>query len=234
MKSAAAAAAPDAGTAGRHGGATSGRSARPAAVWLALAAVLLAGCETLRELIAPVPQVVVQPVSTWEAHARDLSRFTHWSLLGSLAVRSGGKATRVTMRWRQTDDSYLVRLMGPLGVGLLEVAGSPSEVEARFSNGRRARAASPEALLEQEIGWSVPLQGLRYWIVGAPAPGATPTMEFDDHGRLARLEQSGWTVVYERYGGLDDLALPERMRFSSESVDASMVVRRWMAEPDPA
>ena len=91
-------------------------------------------------------------------------------------------------------------------------------MEARFADGRRARAESPEALLEREVGWSVPLTGLRYWIVGAPAlDGATSKMELDDRGRLARLEQAGWTVIYERYGILDDLALPERIRFSSES-----------------
>lgn len=156
-------------------------------------------------------------------------------MLGTLAVRSGGEASRVTIRWRQTNDAYLVRFTGPLGVGLFEVEGSEAEVEARFPNGRRISAASPESLLEQEIGWSVPLQGLRYWIIGAPVPdGTASNMEFDDSGRLASLEQAGWKMVYERYGGLDDLALPERIRFTNEAVDATIVIRRWKAESDPA
>ena len=208
-------------------------SRRAATASLVMGAALLAGCEMLMEII-PYERDTAAPDTTWQAHARELSRFQNWSMLGVLAVRSGGDASRVTMRWRQTRDSYLVRFMGPLGVGLLEVEGSASGAEARYPNGRRASAASPETLLEQEIGWTVPLQGLRYWIVGAPAPdGATSKMELDDHGRLARLEQAGWTVVYERYGDLDDLALPERMRFSNESVDATVVVRRWKSEPDP-
>ena len=57
-------------------------------------------------------------------------------------------------------------------------------------------------------------------------------MEFDGHGRLARLEQAGWTVIYEKYRGLDDLSLPERIRFSNESIDATLVVRRWKAGHD--
>ena len=202
-------------------------------VWLAIGAALLAGCGTLPDLI-PSERDTTERDTTWQAHARELSRLRHWSMLGTLAVRSDGDASRVTMRWRQTHDSYLVRFMGPLGVGLFEVEGTATEVEARFPSGRRASAASPEALLEQEIGWSVPLQGLRYWIIGAPAPDrAASKMEFDDYGRLAHLEQAGWTVVYERYGELDDLALPERIRFSSESIEATVVVRRWKAERDP-
>jgi len=200
---------------------------------LAVAAVMIAGCETLREH-SPLEGEATEVDTTWRAHAHALSHFRNWFMLGTLAVRSGGEASRVAIRWRQTSDSYLVRFMGPLGVGLFEVEGSDTEVEARFPNGRRASAASPESLLEQEIGWSVPLRGLRHWIVGAPAPGGTASnMEFDDHGRLAHLEQAGWTVVYERYGDLGDLALPERIRFRSETVDATIVIRRWKAESDP-
>ena len=215
-------------------GNASGMSKRAAAApWLAVGVALLAGCETLTEVI-PSERGTAGPDTTWEAHARELSRFRNWSMLGVVALRSGGDASRVTMRWRQKRDAYHLRFMGPLGVGLLEIEGSPTGVEARYPNGRRSSADSPEMLLEQEIGWTVPLQGLRYWLVGAPAPdSATSKMEIDDHGRLARLEQAGWTVVYERYGELDDLALPERVRFSSESVDATVVVRRWKSEADP-
>ena len=208
-------------------------SKRAAALWLATSVALLAGCETLMEIV-PSERDAAAPDTTWQAHARELSRFRSWSMLGVLALRSGGDTSRVTMRWRQMRDAYHLRFIGPLGVGLFEIEGSPTGVEARYANGRRSSADSPEMLLEQEIGWTLPLQGLRYWLVGAPAPdSAASKMEIDDQGRLARLEQAGWTVVYERYGELDDLALPERVRFSSESVDVTVIVRRWKSEPDP-
>ena len=208
-------------------------SRRAAGVVLAICAALLAGCETLLELL-PRESEPAAPEAVWQTHAEELSLLRSWSLHGTLAVRpADGDATRVTMRWRQSPDSYLVRFMGPLGVGLFEVEGSATGVEARFPDGRRMHAVSPEALLEQEIGWSVPLLGLRYWIVGAPVPGGAPSkMELDDLGRLALLEQAGWTVVYERYDTVDGLSLPERIRFSNASVDATVVVRRWKVERD--
>ena len=210
-------------------------SKRAASLVLAIGAALLAGCETLLELLPREPELAA-PEAAWQTHTEELSLLRSWSLHGTLAVRpAGDDAARVTMRWRQSPDSYLVRFMGPLGVGLFEVEGSATAVEARFPDGRRASAASPEALLEQEIGWSVPLQGLRYWMVGAPMPGVAPSnMELDELGRLALLEQAGWTVVYERYDTVDGLSLPERIRFSNASVDATVVVRRWKAERDPA
>ena len=210
-------------------------SKRAAGVVLAIGVALLAGCGTLLEFF-PTERDTADPEAARQTHAEELSRLRSWSVLGTLAIRpTGGEASQVTVRWLQSPDSYLVRFMGPLGVGLFEVEGREVEVEARFPDGRRASAASPEALLEQEIGWSVPLQGLRYWIVGTPMPDDTPSkMELDDRGRLALLEQAGWTVVYERYGAIDGLSLPERIRFSNASVDATVVVRRWKAERDPA
>lgn len=212
---------------------------RTATAWLAAGAVLISGCGMLQGFIqsdaAPSETASSERDTAWQAHARDLARFRTWSMVGNLVVRANDDASRVTLRWRQTGPSYRVRITALLGAGLLELEGSDAGVEARFADGRSVRAESPEALLEDEVGWSVPLAGLRYWMVGAPSPGGTDgTMEIDSEGRLARLEQSGWTVVYESYRSLDGLALPARIRFSNGSVEGTVVVRRWKAEPEPA
>ena len=200
--------------------------------WLVVCAVLLAGCETLAKLASP-ERHAPEPDATWQTHISAMSAFRTWALRGTLTVRADGESSRVRMQWRQAPDSYLLRFTGPLGVGLLEVVGGAAGVEARFPDGRRIRAASPEELLEAEIGWSVPLEGLRYWIVGVPAPdGTRARLKPDDQGRLARLEQAGWTVVYDQYVEHGDLVLPERIRFSSGSVDATVVVRQWKSELD--
>lgn len=212
--------------------------------WLAAGAMLVSGCATIQGYI-PFGLDVLDVLGTessgrdtataWQAHVRDLARLRSWSMVGNLVVRSKDDASRVTLRWRQTGASYHLHVAALLGAGLLELEGSDAGVEARFADGRRVRAESPEALLEEEVGWSVPLSGLRYWMIGAPSPGgAEGTMEIDPEGRLARLEQSGWTVVYEKYRNLDGLALPARVRFSNGSVEGTVVVRRWKAEPEPA
>ena len=219
-------------------GSGSGLPRRMATAWLVVgAAVLLAGCETLQKLVPSglFPSEVTAPAPdvAWQEHLRVLSGFRTWTLRGTLTVSADGEKSQIDMQWRESPETYVLRFTGPLGVGLLEVEGSDAGVEARFPDGRRIRAASPEALLEAEIGWSVPLQGLRYWIVGVPAPdGTLARLNIDESGRLAGLEQAGWTVVYERYRRVGDLALPEHVRFSSGSVEVTVIVRRWNAKRD--
>ena len=207
----------------RHGAAV----IRNASVVCAVLGVsLLSGCGSLLELMSSERES-----TTWEVHSRALSRFQTWTMVARLVVRTGGEASRVTVRWRQMHDTYNLRFTALFGAGLFELEGLGTGVEAKFADDRRVRAASAETLLQRALGWSVPLEGLRYWIVGVPAPDeAAASIEFDGQGRLARLQQSGWTVIYEEYVDVDDLSLPRRIRFSSATIDATVVVRRWQAE----
>src|SRR3546814_8106960 len=41
--------------------------------------------------------------------------------------------------------------------------------------------------------------GLRWWVLGLPAPNAPPQIELDGQGRLAALTQVGWTLQYQEY-----------------------------------
>ncbi len=134
------------------------------------------------------------------------------------------------MLWRQNPATYTLRFTGLLGTGLFEVRGSESgEVEARFADGRRRQALSPDRLLESEIGWSAPFSDLRYWIVGSVSPQAAPAAEvlFDAEGRVVSIKQSGWTVRYENYRLSGDFSLPERIHFSKGEVSAEVKVHAW-------
>jgi outer membrane biogenesis lipoprotein LolB len=39
---------------------------------------------------------------------------------------------------------------------------------------------------------------MRYWLVGTPAPGSDYRETMGEGGSLSGLEQSGWTVRYDR------------------------------------
>ena len=136
------------------------------------------------------------------------------------------------MRWRQDQESYRIRLSGPLGQGLMELRGTPGLVEMRTSDDGVYRARTAEELMQTHAGWRVPLSGLRYWILGRPDPQARIVdLKLDPGGRLAELHQLGWHIRYERYGEFDGIALPTILTLENARLRAKLVLRRWLTGP---
>ena len=192
------------------------------------AASLLAGCAALPDF-GPRP-LASQPLAQWEQRRRRLPALTGFSFLGRLALRTSGDALNARVRWTQDGDEYRIRLGGLIGETAVELRGGAGGVELRDRDGVH-RADSPEALLRERTGWSVPLQGLRYWVLGVTAPGAAvEALELDRHGRPAHLVQSGWRIVYRRYTDWQDIGLPERLDLDRAHVEVRLVVGRWTVE----
>lgn len=187
---------------------------------LLLAAGVLTGCAVL-------PEVRPDARAQWEERRRSLAAFSRFSFLGRLALRTPQDALNARVRWRQDGGEYRIRMGGLMGEAALELRGGSQGVELH-AQGEVHRADSPEALLREHTGWSFPLQGLRYWVLGATAPGAAvEALELDPEGRPEHFFQSGWRVVYRRYVSVQDIALPERLDFERARLEARLVVGRW-------
>ena len=88
--------------------------------------------------------------------------------------------------------TFTLRLHGPFGQGSVLIEGQPGSVSLRRANGQVTRAGSAEALLSQELGWSVPVSVMRYWILGRPAPDYPVTdLQINARGLLGRTESGG-------------------------------------------
>ena len=94
----------------------------------------------------------------------------------------------------------------------------------RTSNNEVFVAPTPDELLDRQVGWHVPLAGLRYWIVGRTQPHTTVgSLELDGVGRLKTLEQAGWTIRYQRYEAIGDLQLPTKLELENPRLSARLV-----------
>ncbi len=199
------------------------RGSRPGVV-LAAAAVLLSACATV-----PEPAPVTDPQRVWQERQVRLSRLAHWTAAGRIALRAEDEGATLSLHWEQLGDAYQIRLNAPLGGGAVEITGDAGRVVLRSSEGEGPwTAASPEALLRERLGWSVPLEGLRYWILGAAEPGvAVQNVVLDADGRPERLSQLGWEVHYANYRPFGAYELPTRLFLNNARVSARIVVHRW-------
>ncbi len=194
------------------------------AVLTVVTMALLAGCA---ELVPPRSDpVTTKP--TGPAHAEQVSAFDTWRLTGRIAVQRADKGITADVEWRQAGDDFDLRIMAPLNQGTFRLSGGARKVELLTPEGETFTAARPEALMQDHLGWSIPLAGTRYWIRGMPDPGTASSQELTDaEGRWTDFEQDRWRVSILDYVKLGELDLPRRLYLARDDLKVRIAIKKW-------
>jgi outer membrane lipoprotein LolB len=188
------------------------------ALSLLLMCAVLAACVTTRR--APAP-----PNAGWEQRAADLQMLGSWQLDGRAAVAVGTQGWQASLNWRQHGDAAEVHLSGPLGVGALVLKRTP--------DGLSLNGAPPSdavlAQLQDRLGFALPIDHLRFWLLGVPDPSGPFELTRNDQDRALHLTQSDWAIDYDRYVPADGDLLPGHLVMSREGVRVRIAVDRWLA-----
>ena len=190
--------------------------------WLLVLSLLLSGCAAV-----PVEAPEPERVSDFDRHLAALDRLEDWSLRGRAAIRTLSDAGTVSLDWRQQGERYTVELRAPLGAGGVRLEGGEYGVLLRTADGEQVLARDAAELLEQHTGYRLPVEALRYWLLGRPVPDAPARSEFNPQGLLGTLEQLGFSIEYRRYGEFAGLALPTLVFMRGEDVELRVVVQGW-------
>jgi len=188
--------------------------------------LLLTGCATTPQLPS------AEQDRLWQQHRQSLEHKADWTLTARIAGSTEDDAWSGKLSWRQIEGSYQMYFQAPFGQGAVQLLGSPEQVEMRTSDQQVVVADDAESLLYQQLGWRLPLKGLRYWVLGLPMPVTVPTdaaavLAFDETGRLASLQQSQWQVSYEAYRRVDEVELPQKVYLKNHAMSLRLVIDRW-------
>lgn len=187
--------------------------------------LLLTGC-------AAVP--VTETHDAGQAYAPAHAGIDNWRFSGRVSLTRGDEGWHAGLTWQENTGVYQLKVLAPLGQGAFQMTGDPSGVMLQTSAGQRLTAADPDSLLAEATGWALPVNGLRYWVRGMPAPGAYAVMKLDDQNRLVHLNQSGWDIKYERYQQVADSYWPAKLRLAAAEVSVRLIIDQWQVDPaDP-
>lgn len=165
-----------------------------------LMALLVSACTSIQ--LEPLPEGMTdQPPAGWADRSEQLRQFSHWQLMGKLAVRQpSDSGSAVINHWIQNGEAYDLALSSSfLGMGSTTLKGMPGFIELTLPGGDTYRSADPEALVEAATGWHLPLNHLTWWIRGLPAPEGDFRLLFDTSHQLAIIQQAGWEIRYDRW-----------------------------------
>jgi outer membrane lipoprotein LolB len=188
---------------------------------LALGAVL-GGCASLHRAGPAAPALL-----PWDQRLAQLERAVSWELQGRAAVAIGEQGWQASLDWRQSGSESDLHLAGPFNVGALSIKVTPGGVSL---NG----APPGDAVVEQlqtRLGFELPLDNLRYWLLGIPNPAAPFELKRNAEDRAQHLAQGGWDIDYDRYLPSGSDALPGRLVLTRADARVRVIVDRWGAPP---
>ena len=194
--------------------------------------LLIAGCAAPRvELSEDERQIA------WTERAVQLQSIDTWNLRARSVITVDTAVYSLGLGWKRQQDKFTMTLEAPFGQGVFRIQSDPAfrpRYSLLYPEGQILRNQNAEALLEQAVGWSLPVSGLRYWMVGLPDPASPYSNTLDRSGRLSRLEQDGWSIRYQDYFD-DDPSLPRKLLLQREQLELRIVVDSWqpqLAGPD--
>jgi len=121
-----------------------------------------------------------------------------------------------------------MRLSGPLGQTVARIDGNGALLTVRIEGQEPVTTAEPEQLLQRQLGWSVPLRALRYWVRAEAVPGSEAQIEGPAQQPTA-LQQFGWQVRYLAYHQTAEVALPAKLTLRNDSgLQATLLINDWL------
>lgn len=156
-----------------------------------------------------------------------LPALKHWQAEGKIAITLADDRQSASFSWQQFDRNYNIHVFGPFGQGSTKIKRTSKGVTLENAELGLHRADSAEQLMEQLVGWQVPVDAMQYWIKGAPAPGLAESVTRDANGLLRQIVQDGWSVDITAYQYVGRWRLPSRLTAQREQVRLLVVIKDW-------
>ena len=147
-----------------------------------------------------------------------------YAVSGKAVIRSPQGGQRLNFRWQQAQGEYRISVWGALGVGRVQLSGT--EQALSVSGDIRGPVTGPAAqMMEQYLGWSVPLEAMNSWLRGQPANTlAQDLIATDDRGRVTSVKQAAWQIEFSQHELVDEQWRPKRLDITTAAVSVRVVL----------
>lgn len=162
-----------------------------------------------------------------QAHLQQLQKIEQFTLKGRIGVQNEGKGFSAGIYWQHTQTQDAITLYSPLGSEIAHIAKTATEATFTDAKGQTFTAPDTETLLQNTLGWKLPLTGLIDWALGRPAPLPKTLITWNDSGQITRLIQADWNIEYPHYTEQQSYILPSKIFLKNERIQLKLLVEQW-------
>jgi outer membrane lipoprotein LolB len=199
------------------------RSLFPVRVLSLAITLLVTACSTV-----PTAEIgQAQRVLLYEAKSGALEESGGWALKGRLAVNDGEDGGSGHLNWQKHGQSSSMNFHGALGRGAWQLNADENGAVLEWADGKVHRADSVGELVEQQLGWTIPVDALAWWVRGLTAPGDWDLRLLDEYGNIEKLSQLGWNIEYKRYRDAGNISMPVKLTARRQSYTVKVAIQAW-------
>lgn len=193
----------------------------PLSFFLTVVALLLSSCTVVRQREDPA---LLQTQEQREAILLDKKQ---WVITARIAVSDGKDSGSGQMEWHQDDESYEFHFRAPVTGKTWRLYGDANSAVLEGAGNTPFRGGNAEQLLQEKLGWHVPMAQLAAWVRALRAPGSRAELSYNEQNLPAVLKQAGWKVEYKDYFTDRTPALPRKVFASKKNYRVKMVIQEW-------
>jgi outer membrane lipoprotein LolB len=164
---------------------------------------------------------------SWSTRSAQLKAIHHFESDGVFSLQTQGNVVTAQFHWREHGENYQIQLYGPLGIGAVSMERNENQFLLKNAQGQIFTAKNPEVLIQQQLGWTLPVSPLTNWMRGLPGAERVTDMQFDQYHHLIQFHQAGWTIHYNDYMGVSGVDLPHLMELQTPGIKLRLVIRQW-------
>lgn len=149
----------------------------------------------------------------------------NWQADGVFAYRDQQQGFSAGYIWKNTNSHYDINIIGPLGAWRAVLQGDAKQAQLTTSDGKVNKSGDPQLLMQQNLGWSIPVNDLMHWLWGEPNPAQKGVVSKNAQGQVVAIQQNGWTIHYADYDEFQNKLVPNRIILTQDNKKVTVVIQ---------
>jgi len=200
---------------------------------LYLITILVGGCATQPIQTEPATALTKTFLGEKEQLAlaerrQSLASLKQWAIFGRMSMQTPDDIWTGKLEWRQFPLNYKILFSTPTGQGTIKIRGDEDHVVLETSNGHALIDDNEESLLYDQLGWDLPLDRLRQWILGTSELKQLSKITLDENGNIQQLLYPDWDIKYLRFQNVDSYLLPKKIFIQGRTLKLRLVIDQWV------
>jgi len=192
---------------------------------LVLALLIVSGCAIFDSGPRPGAKLPSELATERKSNYESIDE---WNIRGRIGIQRGNDGFSAAFKWQQKGNTFDIKLFDPLGRQVAWLRGDEHNVSLDTAKGKKIRAQDPEKILFDNLGWTLPIRSLSYWVKGLPDPASIVWQEeYDEYGRMILIQQAGWSVRFMKYLTKGHKSFPKLTRLEHQDFKMKLLVQDW-------